>query len=73
MRYLKHQLFQIDATNGDLYYAEIAGTSLESKPTTGIIAGSAFVETDTGKRYVFDEDNITWTEVVSATAEVSSE
>lgn len=54
-------------------YVEIAGVSGDTKPTAGIIGGSKFIETDTGKTFVFDEfsDTPAWTEVVVATSEVT--
>lgn len=44
-------------------YVEMAGTSRESKPTTGIVSGSLFMETDTGDVYVFDETDVAWTKI----------
>jgi hypothetical protein len=41
---------------------ELYGTSSDSKPTTGIVTGSVFVEVDTGKRYLFNEDATAWEE-----------
>ena len=43
-------------------YVELFGLSTDSKPTTGIVTGSSFVEVDTGKAYLFDEDSSTWDE-----------
>ena len=40
----------------------IFGTSSESKPTTGIAMGSAFVEVDTGKSFLFNETTSLWVE-----------
>ena len=42
------------------YYKEIAGDSSETKPTTGIIDGSWFHETDTGDCYAFNEELSNW-------------
>lgn len=47
----------------DKDYAEMAGTSSESKPTTGIVGGSLYMETDTGDVYVFNETSATWTKI----------
>lgn len=47
----------------NLNYIEAAGPSSISKPTTGIVGGSYFIETDTGYSYVFDEDSATWTKI----------
>ena len=44
-------------------YIEAAGLSTDSKPTTGIVTGSVFLEVDTGKVYLFDEAGSQWTEV----------
>ena len=47
--------------NGDmLYYLEIAGASDETKPTSGIVDGSIFVETDTGDVYFYSESGGDW-------------
>ena len=47
----------------DKYYIEAAGKSTESKPTTGIVSGSLYMETDTGDVYVFDETDVAWTKI----------
>ena len=44
-------------------YVELAGKSTESKPTTGIVSGSLFLESDTGDVYVFDETDVAWTKI----------
>lgn len=44
-------------------YVELYGTSSESKPTTGIVMGSVFVEVNTGKVFLFNEDASAWVEV----------
>lgn len=59
MRYLKFNLVEI-AEGRKLHYAEIAGASSETKPTTGIVDGSTFLETDTGDLYVFNETGSAW-------------
>lgn len=46
--------------DGMLLIADFAGNSTDTKPTTGIITGSTFVEVDTGKTYLYDEDTGTW-------------
>lgn len=71
---LAKRLHGYDADGAELYYVEMAGLSGESKPTTGIISGSTFVEVDTGKKYVFDgiSDTAAWSEQVVATSEVST-
>ena len=47
--------------NGEtVYYKEISGDSLETKPTAGIIDGSIFAESDTGDVYFFNETSGDW-------------
>ena len=45
-----------------LYIRTLAGSSDASKPTSMLANGSVFIETDTGKVFIFDEDN-GWTEM----------
>ena len=40
---------------GNLRYIEATGLSTDSKPEANIITGSAFVEVNTGKAFLFDE------------------
>ncbi len=70
---LEYRSYGKDESGNELFYTALAGTSKESKPTTGIVSGSRFVEVDTGKQYVFDGISTTpaWTELVFATAEVT--
>lgn len=51
-----------DATqyDGSVYKVHLAGNSSETKPTQGIMTGSKFTETDTGKVYYFNEASGTW-------------
>ena len=44
-------------------YIEAFGLSTDTKPTTGIITGSVFVEVDTGKAFLFNETASAWVEV----------
>lgn len=44
-------------------YIEAFGLSTDSKPTSGVITGSVFVEVDMGKAYLFNEASSTWVEV----------
>ena len=44
-------------------YIEAFGLSTDSKPTSGIITGSTFVEVDTAKVYLFNESSSAWVEV----------
>ena len=46
--------------DGSVYKVTLAGNSSETKPTTGIMTGSKFVETNTGKVYYFDEATGQW-------------
>ena len=48
------------AYTGNLLYCRFVGNSSDSKPTTGIITGSTFLEVDTGKEYLFDESVNEW-------------
>ena len=49
------------AFTDNLSYVRLAGLSTESKPTTGIVTGSTFLEVDTGDEYAFAEgDSPTW-------------
>ena len=47
----------------DVMYIEAAGLSTDEKPTSKVATGSTFQEVDTGKVYVFDEENQTWYEI----------
>lgn len=57
MRTLTEQPF-----DGSKKYVVIYGTSSETKPTTGIVMGSAFIEVDTGKGFLFNETTSAWVE-----------
>ena len=48
---------------GEMKYIEAAGLSTDSKPTSGIVTGSVFIEVNTGKVYLFDEASGSWQEV----------
>lgn len=45
---------------------EYDGLKDDTKPTDGVRNGSVFVEMDTGKIYLFDEQNGEWIEQTSA-------
>lgn len=45
----------------NLHLKQIAGDSSETKPS-GLCDGSAFIETDTGKVYVYSEKDSQWNE-----------
>ena len=44
----------------DKLLCRFAGNSSDSKPTAGIVTGSSFIEVDTGKEFLFDEDSQAW-------------
>lgn len=47
-----------------LMLVEAAGLSRDSKPTSGIVTGSTFIEADTGDVYIFAEgDTPAWTKI----------
>ena len=48
------------AFTGELLLCKFAGNSGDSKPTTGIVTGSSFLEVDTGIEYLFDEFSGGW-------------
>ena len=48
---------------GEKKYIEAAGLSTDSKPTSGIVTGSVFIEVNTGKVFLFDEASGSWQEV----------
>lgn len=54
---LVYKLHSYDNHGAPLYYAEIAGLSSASKPTTGLVSGSKFTETNTGKVFVLDAES----------------
>lgn len=45
--------------------AQFAGLSTDSKPTEDVGNGSFFIEENTGKIYIFDEENKQWIEFTS--------
>lgn len=55
-------LTEITVTDGKRYI-EAFGLSTDSKPTSGVVTGSVFVEVNTGKVYLFDEVGSQWQEV----------
>jgi len=55
MDYIKKELVRENK-----YYCEIAGTSLEDKPESGMITGSWFIEQDTAKVYSWNATTETW-------------
>lgn len=51
----------VTATGEKTY--EYRGLSTDIKPTKRVGNGSIFIEMDTGKVYIFDEENIKWREL----------
>lgn len=43
--------------------SQLVGLSTDTKPTTGIANGSTFLEMNTGKIFMFNEDGNAWVEV----------
>ena len=54
------EMYTLDTTGK--YRATIFGDSSESKPTENLTDGSVFVETNTGKAFLFNEKTSTWVE-----------
>lgn len=52
----------VDGASGDVYFMRLAGLSTETKPTENVATGSIFIEVDTDKKYVYDEQTATWTQ-----------
>lgn len=52
---------------------EYDGLSTDTKPTSGVRNGSVFAEIDTGKIYLFDEENSQWIEQVESSSSDSSD
>lgn len=42
---------------------DMAGDSNDEKPTDTVLTGSSFVEADTGKGFLFNEDDESWHEI----------
>jgi hypothetical protein len=64
MRDLVIKAFTVESGE-TVFYKEISGNSTEAKPTAGIVDGSIFVETDTGKVFFFNENAGNWVEQFS--------
>lgn len=54
-------------------YFVLAGSSSDTKPTSGLITGSEFHEVDTGTKYEFDEASSTWNAVGLTPDEIKAE
>ena len=61
MRKLVDRIFAIES-GVEKHYVEISGDSTETKPTAGIVDGSLFTESDTGKVFFFNEVSGDWVE-----------
>ncbi len=48
--------------NDEKLYIEVAGLSTDTKPASGIVTGSRYIEVNTGKEYRFDEVSGEWYE-----------
>ena len=62
----------VDGASGDVYFMRLAGLSTETKPTENVATGSIFIEVDTDKQYVYDEDSETWSEKPSSSISPSA-
>ena len=62
---IKNEFNRMDSNGDPLGYVELACTSTDTKPTTGIVTGSKALEVDTGKTYAFDEESGDWEEQTS--------
>ena len=57
----KYEVALVDRKlEGDVEYR---GLSTDTKPTENVINGSAYIEIDTGKVYLFDATGETWNEI----------
>ena len=59
MRFINEKFLGYNDNGDSVIFADIYGTSSDTKPTSGIAMGSLFVEVDTGKTYLFNEDETT--------------
>lgn len=51
--------------NGGLFYLELSGDSTDTKPTAGVLDGSTFLESNTGKVFFYNEKSGDWVEQFS--------
>ena len=52
--------------DGESKYIEAAGVSTDTKPTSGIVTGSLFLEVDSGDIYAFEEgDSPAWNKIAA--------
>lgn len=52
--------------DGSHKYVEAAAKSTDTWPSIGLVTGSLLLESDTGKRYVYDEVTQEWTEIANS-------
>lgn len=57
-------------TTHDLRGMDVRCLSTDKKPTSGIPNGAICIEIDTGKGYLFDEDNEKWWEIPAGSSVV---
>ena len=53
----------LDSNGQTVQMSDLYGLSTDTKPTTGLANGSMFVEVDTGKLFLFNEDTGEWSEI----------
>lgn len=58
-----NRLVEVTEEGQAKFIAELFGTSNDDKPTSGYCNGTTFLEVDTGKIYLFNEDTSSWVEV----------
>lgn len=49
------RIIKAEGVTADKQYIEAAGLYTDTKPLTGVVTGSLFLEVDTGDVYAFDE------------------
>jgi len=59
MRALKIEGPLVEPSSYAGMYVELSGSSLEDKPID-VLEGSKFIESDTGHRWIFNEESTTW-------------
>ena len=53
-------------------YNDVRCLSTDEKPTENIKNGSSLIEMDTGKKFLFDADNVRWIEVAGGSTAIIS-
>lgn len=60
------RITKAEGVTADKQYVEAAGLSTDSKPLTGVVTGSLFLEVDTGDVYAFAEgDSPSWNKIAA--------